>query len=108
MVVNRDGNRAPSGAARHHFIVDCAGVIPIFIGVARDFPVEARRGTQCAAAPGSSAVVLAPSTGPSDHSTYLYVMDPQGKFLQAFDADTPADHIADDLLRLMKPEERPH
>jgi protein SCO1 len=43
-----------------------------------------------------------------DHSTYLYVMDPQGKFLQAFDADTPADHIADDLLRLMKPEERPH
>jgi protein SCO1 len=43
-----------------------------------------------------------------DHSTYLYVMDPQGKFVQAFDADTPADRIADDLLRLMKPEERPH
>jgi protein SCO1 len=40
-----------------------------------------------------------------DHSTYLYVMDPQGKFVQAFDADTPADRIADDLLRLMKPEE---
>jgi protein SCO1 len=43
-----------------------------------------------------------------DHSTYLYVMDPQGKFVQAFDADTPADRIAGDLLRLMKPEERPH
>jgi protein SCO1/2 len=43
-----------------------------------------------------------------DHSTYLYVMNPQGKFVQAFDADTPADRVADDLLHLMKPEERPH
>ena len=43
-----------------------------------------------------------------DHSTYVYVMDPQGKLVQAFDADTTADRIADDLLRLMKPEERPH
>ena len=43
-----------------------------------------------------------------DHSTYLYVMDPQGQFVQAFDADTPADRIADDLLHLVKLEERPH
>lgn len=43
-----------------------------------------------------------------DHSTYLYVMDPRGQFVQAFDADTPADRIADDLLRLVKPEARPH
>ena len=43
-----------------------------------------------------------------DHSTYLYVMDPHGQFVQAFDADTSADRIADDLLHLMKPEERPH
>jgi protein SCO1/2 len=43
-----------------------------------------------------------------DHSTYLYVMNPQGQFVQAFDADTPADRIADDLLHLMKQEERPH
>jgi protein SCO1 len=43
-----------------------------------------------------------------DHSTYLYVMDPQGQFVQAFDADTPADRVADDLLHLMKPQERPH
>ena len=43
-----------------------------------------------------------------DHSTYIYVMDPQGQFVQAFDADTPADRIADDLLHLMKPEERSH
>jgi protein SCO1/2 len=43
-----------------------------------------------------------------DHSTYLYVMDPQGQFVQAFDADTPADRVADDLLHLMKPEKKPH
>jgi protein SCO1/2 len=42
-----------------------------------------------------------------DHSTYLYVMDPQGQFVQAFDADTPADRIADDLLHDMKREEKP-
>ena len=43
-----------------------------------------------------------------DHSTYIYVMDPQGQFVQAFDADTPADRIAHDLAHLMKPKERPH
>jgi protein SCO1/2 len=42
-----------------------------------------------------------------DHSTYIYVMDPQGQFVQAFDADTPADRIADDLLHDMKREEKP-
>jgi protein SCO1 len=36
-----------------------------------------------------------------DHSTYLYIMDPQGKFVRAFDADTPANHIADALRQLM-------
>jgi protein SCO1/2 len=41
-----------------------------------------------------------------DHSTYIYVMDPQGQFVQAFDADTPADRIADDLLQDMKREEK--
>jgi protein SCO1/2 len=43
-----------------------------------------------------------------DHSTYVYVMDPQGQFVQVFDADTPGDRIADDLLHLVKPEEKPH
>src|SRR6201993_3967968 len=28
-----------------------------------------------------------------DHSSYLYVMDPDGKFVRAFDADTPGDRI---------------
>jgi protein SCO1/2 len=43
-----------------------------------------------------------------DHSTYLYVMDPQGQFMQAFDADTSADRIADDLLRLVRQEDTAH
>jgi protein SCO1/2 len=36
-----------------------------------------------------------------DHSTYLYVMDPGGKFVRAFDADTPGDRIADALRELL-------
>ncbi len=36
-----------------------------------------------------------------DHSSYLYVMDPQGKFVRAFDADTPSDHIAATLRELV-------
>jgi len=36
-----------------------------------------------------------------DHSTYLYVMDPEGKFVRAFDADAPGDRIADELRGLM-------
>jgi protein SCO1/2 len=36
-----------------------------------------------------------------DHSTYLYVMDPAGKFVRAFDADTLGDRIADVLRELM-------
>jgi protein SCO1/2 len=36
-----------------------------------------------------------------DHSTYLYLMDPQGKFVRGFDADTPGEHIAATLRELM-------
>jgi protein SCO1 len=36
-----------------------------------------------------------------DHSTYLYVMDPGGKFVRAFDADTSGDRIADALRELL-------
>ena len=43
-----------------------------------------------------------------DHSTYLYVMGPRGQFVQAFDANTPADRIAADLLHLVKQENAPH
>jgi protein SCO1/2 len=30
-----------------------------------------------------------------DHSTYLYLMDPEGKFVRGFDADTQGDRIAE-------------
>jgi protein SCO1 len=30
-----------------------------------------------------------------DHSTYLYIMDPEGKFVRGLDADTPGDRIAE-------------
>ena len=36
-----------------------------------------------------------------DHSTYLYVMDPEGKVVRAFDADTSGDRIADALRELL-------
>jgi protein SCO1/2 len=36
-----------------------------------------------------------------DHSTYLYVMDPGGKFVRAFDADTPGNRIADALREFL-------
>ena len=37
-----------------------------------------------------------------DHSTYLYVMNPHGKFVRAFDTDTSGDRIADVLRELMR------
>ena len=37
-----------------------------------------------------------------DHSTYLYIMDPQGKFVRAFDTNTSGDRTADVLLELMR------
>jgi protein SCO1/2 len=36
-----------------------------------------------------------------DHSSYLYLMNPQGKFVRGFDADTPGDLIADKLHDLL-------
>jgi protein SCO1/2 len=36
-----------------------------------------------------------------DHSTYIYLMDPQGKFVRGFDAETPADEIADSVRKIM-------
>jgi protein SCO1 len=48
-------------------------------------------------------------TGPNsrdyvmDHSTYLYVMNPDGKFVSAFDSGATADRIADTLRKLLVP-----
>lgn len=36
-----------------------------------------------------------------DHSTYIYLMDPQGKFVRGFDAETPGDRIADAVRNIM-------
>jgi len=41
-----------------------------------------------------------------DHSTYLYLMDPLGKFVRAFDSDTSGDRIADVLRALIAKEVR--
>jgi protein SCO1 len=40
-----------------------------------------------------------------DHSTYLYVMDPNGKFVRAFDNDISADRIAKVLRGLLTQEQ---
>jgi protein SCO1/2 len=54
---------------------------------------------------GAYAVRHKTGPGPEDyvfdHSTYLYVMDPGGKFVRAFDADTSGDRIADALRELL-------
>lgn len=36
-----------------------------------------------------------------DHSTYIYLMDPQGKFVRGFDAQTPGDEIAHTVRKAM-------
>jgi protein SCO1/2 len=36
-----------------------------------------------------------------DHSTYIYIMDIQGKFVRGLDSDTPAGRIADTLRKIM-------
>jgi protein SCO1/2 len=60
-----------------------------------------------AAAHEYGAYYIRHSTGPRpddyvmDHSTYLYLMDPRGKFARAFDPDTSSDQITDALHALM-------
>ena len=36
-----------------------------------------------------------------DHSTYIYLMDPQGEFVRGFDAQTPGERIADSVRKAM-------
>lgn len=47
------------------------------------------------------ATGLGPDDYVMDHSTYLYVMDPLGKFVRAFDPDTSGDQVADALRDLI-------
>jgi protein SCO1/2 len=41
-----------------------------------------------------------------DHGTYIYLMDPQGAFVRAFDADTPGDRMAEILRKFVAPTHR--
>jgi protein SCO1/2 len=36
-----------------------------------------------------------------DHSSYIYIMNPQGKFVRGLNFDTPSDRIAETLQHLM-------
>ena len=104
---------------------DAAQVQPLFITVdpQRDTPNVMRQYTQsfdprivgltgtpqqiAAAAHEYGAYYVLHRTGPGandyviDHSTYLYVIDPGGKFIRAFDAGASGDQIADALRELM-------
>jgi protein SCO1 len=37
-----------------------------------------------------------------DHSSYVYLMDPRGRFAQGFEADTPPDRMAQQVRELMR------
>jgi protein SCO1 len=37
-----------------------------------------------------------------DHSSYTYLMDPRGRFVQGFEADTPPDRMAQQVRELMR------
>jgi protein SCO1 len=62
-----------------------------------------------ATAKAYGAYYIRHSTGPGindyvmDHSTYLYVMGPDGKFVRAFHDDTSGESIANMLRGLLKP-----
>jgi protein SCO1/2 len=112
-------------AALEKLGLDAAQVQPLFITVdpQRDTPKVMQQYTQsfdprivgltgtqqqiAAAAQEYGAYYVRHPTGPGandyvmDHSTYLYVMDPLGNFVRAFNTDTSGDRIADVLRELM-------
>ena len=104
---------------------DAAKVQPLFITIdpQRDTPRVMQQYTRsfdprilgltgtpeqiAAAAQEYGAYYVRHRTGPGaddyvmDHSTYLYVMDPEGKFVRAFHGDTAGDRIAEALRGLL-------
>ena len=106
---------------------DAGKIQPLFISVdpQRDTPQVMQQYTQsfdpqivglvgtpqqiAAAAQEYGAYYVRHSTGPGindyviDHSTYLYVMDPEGKFVRAFHGETSGQRIADVLRGLLIP-----
>ena len=72
-------------------IVGLTGTPPQIAAAAREYGAYyVRYGT----GPGADDYVM-------DHSTYLYVIDPRGKFVRAFETGTSGDRIADALRELM-------
>jgi protein SCO1 len=106
---------------------DAAKVQPLFITVdpQRDTPEVLEQYTQsfdpriigltgtpqqiAAVAEEYGAYYVRHQTGPSakdyvmDHSVYLYLMDPEGNYVRAFDSSTSGDRIADALQKLLAP-----
>ncbi len=106
---------------------DAAKVQPLFITVdpQRDTPEVMQQYTQsfdpriigltgtpqqiAAVAEEYGAYYVRHQTGPSaedyvmDHSVYLYLMDPGGNYVRAFDSGTSGDRIADALRKLLAP-----
>lgn len=106
---------------------DAAKVQPLFITIdpQRDTPAVLQQYTQsfdpriigltgtaqqiAAVAQEYGAYYVRHATGPGaedyvmDHSTYLYIMDFEGKFVRAFHGDTAADRIAEALRALLQP-----
>ncbi len=104
---------------------DAAKVQPLFITIdpQRDTPGVMQQYTQsfdpriigligtpeeiAAVAHEYGAYYVRQRTGPGgndyvmDHSTYLYVMNPEGKYVRAFDSGTSGDRIADELRKLL-------
>jgi protein SCO1 len=104
---------------------DAAKVQPLFITVdpQRDTPQVMQQYTQsfdpqilglvgtpqqiAAAAQEYGVYYIRHGAGPGindyiiDHSTYLYIMDPDGKFVRAFHGDTSGERIADVLRGLL-------
>lgn len=109
---------------------DAAKVQPLFITIdpQRDTPQVMQQYTQsfdqrilgltgtseqiAAAAQAYGAYYVRYNTGPGvndyvmDHSTYLYIMDPEGKFVRAFHDDTSSQSIANVLRRLLESKSR--
>jgi protein SCO1/2 len=72
-------------------IAGLTGTAQQIAAVAKEYGAYYARNTT---GPGADDYVM-------DHSTYLYLMNPQGKFVRGFDTNTSGDHIAEAMRKLM-------
>ncbi len=75
----------------HPRIVGLTGSPQQIAAVAREYGAYSARGKTGA---GAEDYVV-------DHSTYIYIMSPEGKFVRGLDPDTPPGRIADTLRKIM-------